>query len=122
MFHATSYFKEQPKLTIYFSLVENEEWASTELERFYNVDSLKGPPRRFGGFRAPARGDLIRELTNLLGPFRRRDRVSPSGLKGKRILCEVETVVTDRDRRALSRDQQYSRIKRLIKTLPDEDW
>ena len=90
-------------------------------ERFYNVDCLRGPPKRYGKYRAKARGDLCREIGMLLGPIDRLDRVRITGLRHKRLICEVETVTVDRDKKQLSPDQQYSCIRRFIKIL-DEDW
>ena len=42
-------------------------------------------------------------------------------VRDKRIICEVETVVKDRDKRPLLEDQYYSCIRRFVKVLP-EDW
>ncbi len=121
LYYATAYFKDNPKVIAHFSIVESDDYAGTPLERFYNVDSLKGPPKRYGNYRALARGDLNRELSLLLGTSERLDRISFVGLRNKRIVCEVETVIMDRDKRPLPPDQQYSCIRRLIKIL-QEDW
>ena len=122
LYYATSKFQDQSKVTLYFAVIEHDTYAGTPLERFYNVDSLKGPQKRYGDFRATARGDLVRELSSLIGPMPRLDRISPVHLKDKRILCEVKTVTEDRNRRPLTPDQQYSCISRLLEVLPDEDW
>ena len=119
--YTTGYFKNNAKVTVHCSVVNPEEYAGTPLERFYNVDFLKGPPKRYGKYRAKARGDLVREIGMLIGPTKRLDRLSISGLRHKRLICEVETVTNDRDKRPLSPDQQYSCIRRFIKIL-DEDW
>ena len=122
MYYGTGRFRDQAKLTVYCAVIKPEDYAGTPLERFYNVDSLKGKPKRYGDFRATARGDLNREISSLIGPVGRLDRVSPSRLRGKRIVCEVETVVQDRDRRPIPHSQQYSCIRRFVKILPDDDW
>ena len=121
MYYATGYFKDQAKVTVYFGIVDPEEYAGTPLERFYNVDSLKGPPKRYGNYRAKARGDLNREVGMLLGPVNRLDRISFAKLRGRRIICEVETVIMDRDKRPLPEDQYYSCIRRFVKVL-EEGW
>ena len=121
MYYATGYFKDQAKVTVYFAVVEPEQYAGTPLERFYNVDCLKGPPKRYGKYRALARGDLIREIGLLLGQPDRVDRISFTRLRDKRVICEVETVVEDRNKRPLLEDQYYSCIRRFVKVLP-EDW
>jgi len=122
MCYATSYFKDSAKVTIYCAVIEPDDYAGVPLERFYNVDFLKGPPKRYGKYRAKARGDLNREIGMLLGPIERLDRIGISGLREKRLICEVETVTTDRSKRLLPADQQYSCIRRFIKILPDSDW
>ena len=120
-YYATGYFLESPKVTVYCSITDPEEYAGTPLERFYSVESLKGAPKRYGGFRAKARGDLNREVSTLLGPISRSDRISFAGLRGKTIICEVETVTKDRDKKPLPPDLQYSCIRRFVKVL-QEDW
>lgn len=120
-YYATGYFLESPKVTVYCSITDPEEYAGTPLERFYNVESLIGPPKRYGNYRAKARGDLNREVSRLFGPISRSDRISFAGLRGKTIICEVETVTTDRDKKPLPSELQYSCIKRFIKVL-QEDW
>jgi len=121
MYYATGYFRDQAKVTVYFGIVEPEEYAGTELERFYNVDSLTGPPKRYGNYRAKALVDLNREVGMLLGEVDRVDRISFAKLRGKRIICEVETVVKDGDKRPLLEDHYYSCIRRFVKVLA-EDW
>ena len=121
MYYATGYFKDQAKVTVYFAIVDPEEYAGTPLERFYNVESLKGSPKRYGNYRAKARGDLNREVGKLIGPIDRLDRISFAQLRHKRIICEVETVKEDRNRRPLPEDQYYSCIRRFVKVIPD-DW
>ena len=121
MYYATGYFKDQAKVTVFFAIVDPEEYAGTPLERFYNVESLKGPPKRYGNYRAKARGDLNREVGKLIGPIDRLDRISFAQLRHKRIICEVKTVKEDRNRRPLPEDQYYSCIRRFVKVIPD-DW
>ena len=120
LYYATSYFINNAKVTLYFAVIEPDKHASITLERFYNVDSLKEPPKRYGGFRAKARGDMNREITLLLGPQSRLDRYGLAGLRDQRIVCEVATVKVDREKRCLPKHQQYSRIKRLIEILSEE--
>ena len=121
-YYETGQYRDQAKVTVHFAVVSPEEYAGTPLERFYNVERLAGPPKRYGNFKAKGRGHLVRELSCLLGCPDRTDRLSFAGLKGKQIACEVETVVRDGDRLALPSDQQYSRIKRLIEVIPDDPW
>ena len=122
MYYATGYYKDNPKVIVYCGVIEPEEYAGTPLERFYNVESLKGSPKKYGDFVAKARGDLNREISSLTGPIERLDRISPSRLRGKRIICEVETVTQDRDKRSLVPDLQYSCIRRFVKVLLDDNW
>lgn len=121
MYYSTGYFKDQAKVTVHFAIVEPEDYAGTPLERFYNVESLVGPPKRYGNYRAKARGSLNREVGMLLGAISRLDRISFAKLRGKRIICDVETVKKDGDRRPLPKDQYYSCIRRFVQVLED-DW
>ena len=122
MYYQTGYFKDQAKVTVFCAIIEPEDYAGLPVERFYNVDELKGPPKKYGGFGVSARRTLVREVRFLLGQPKRLDRISFAGLRDKRIIGELETVTNNYEKRPLSPDDQYSRIARFIEVLPDEDW
>ena len=77
---------------------------------------------RFGNYVALPRGDLIREFHRIVGKPGRRDRISFQQFKDKRIIGQMETVYVDYERNPLSEDQQYSRVGKLVRVLPDKDW
>ena len=122
MSYRTGYFRDQAKVTVYFAIISPEDYAGVTVERFYNVDELKGRPRKYGNFNVSARRTLVREFSSLLGQPSRLDRISFVRLRDKRIVGEVETVTTNYEKRALSLNSQYSRVARLIQVLPDENW
>ena len=111
-----------PKVVVHFVIVESDNFEGSPVDRFYNATRLTSPPGRFGNYVAPACGDLIREFNRLTGSMERADRISFAKLKGKRIQAEVKRVQYDYCHEPLAEADQYSRISRLIRTLPDEDW
>lgn len=120
--HETAIFFGQPKVIVHCAIVAPEDYAGLPIERFYNVKKLTGPPGINGNFKAPRRGDLVREFSRLVGREYRPDRIRYSQLRDKRIVGEIQTVRTDYNHERLDEDDQYSRIKRLLEMLPDEDW
>jgi hypothetical protein len=92
------------------------------VDHFSNVSKLIGPPKVFGNFDAPMRGDLVREFRRVVKDPDRTDRISFVPLRNKRLIVELETVTTDYQHNILSREDQYSRIKRVIQVLPDDNW
>jgi len=110
------------KVFAYFCIVEDDQFAGSVVERFYNVDRLNGPPGDGGKFVAPVRGLLYREVTGILGASARPDRVPLARLRGKRIKAEIVAVRRDRNGIALPKCHWYNKIGRLIEALPDENW
>lgn len=117
--YETARFFGNPKVILHCAIVVPEAYAGTPVDRFYNVSKLIGPPKVFGNFDAPMRGDLVREFRRVV---KEPDRISFVPLRNKRLIVEIETVTTDYEHNMLSREDQYSRIKRLIQVLPDEYW
>lgn len=122
MYYQTGYFKDQAKVTVFLAIIEPEDYAGVPVERFYNVDELKGPPRKYGDFKVSARRTLVREVGFLLGRPKRLDRISFAGLRDKRIIGELETVTRNYEKRELLADHQYSRVARFIEVLPEKEW
>ena len=119
-YYETGIYWGQPKVVVHFSVINHDTFAGTEVDRFYNASSLEGPPRRYGGFSAVGRGDLYREYSRLKNETVRRDRISYSFLKGKRVLAQIEPVTLNYQRQPLASDEQYSRITKLIGILDDD--
>jgi len=107
-------FNRQPKVVLTLKVCTFGEFFGTELERWYNVRSLKGPPRRSGLFSAGRSGDLLREYVEITGmPIRRRDRIAFSHYRGLLLEGEVETVKCDRLQRPLHPELRYSVVRSL---------
>ena len=111
-----------PRVVVHFAIIAPEEYAGLPIDRFYSVKSLDGPPRRFGEYKAKNRGNLIREFKRIAGHAGRLDRISFRRLKNLRIIAEIQTVRRDYQRQTLGEDDHYSRISKLVKVLPGEDW
>ncbi len=120
--YETACFFGNPKVILRCAIIEPEEFAGTPVERFYNVTRLTGPPCKYGNYVAPIRGDLFREFRMAVKEPERRDRISFRSLKGKRLIAELETVKKDHHHNPLPEDAQYSRIARLVRVLPGDDW
>jgi hypothetical protein len=120
--YETALFFGSPKVILHCSIIEPADFAGLPVDRFYNVTKLTGPPGRYGNYVAPARGDLLREYRLTVEEPTRRDRISFRSLKGKRLIAKLETVVKDHQHNSLAEDAQYSRISRLVRVLPGDEW
>ncbi len=120
-FETAMYFGN-PKVIVHYAIIRPEEYAGLPVDRFYNAKKLTSPPGRFGKYVAKPCGSLIREFKRLVGRGERLDRLRFARLKGQRVIGEIQTVKTDHKHEELPEDDRYSRIGRLIKVLPDDDW
>ena len=120
-FETAMYFGN-PKVVVHYAIIRPEEYAGLPVDRFYNAKKLTSPPGRFGRYVAKPCGSLIREFKRLVGRGERLDRLRFARLKGQRVIGEIRTVKTDHNREDLQEDDHYSRIRRLIKVLPGDDW
>ena len=120
-FETADYFGK-PRVVVYFAIIEPDDYAGLPIERFYYVKKLIGPPQRFGKYKAKPRGNLIREFKRIAGRAGRLDRISFKRFRDLRIIAEVQTVRRDYQRQPLDEDDYYSRIARLVKVLPGDDW
>lgn len=111
-----------PKVAVHCVIIEPEQYAGTPIARYYNVESLSGPPKRYGNYKASPRGDLFREFQALMGAPHRRDRISFSSLRGKRLLADVRRVQRDHNREQLAEWDEYSIIGKFVGQAADEDW
>ena len=120
--YETATYYGSPKVVVHYAIIEPEEFAGLPVDRFYNAKKLTGPPGLFGKYIARRRGDLFREFNRIIGRVERLDRISFARLKGKRIIGDIQTVQIDHKHEELPEDDRYSRIRRLIKVLPGDDW
>ena len=112
----------KPKVIVHFAIIDPEDYAGLPIERYYNVKELTGPPRRFGRYVAHRKGDLPREFNRIAGKSERLDRISFARFKDQRIIGEVRTVSRDHKKVPLLEEDKYSRIARLVRVLPGDDW
>ena len=120
-FETADYFGTA-KVFVHFAIIKPEDYAGLPIDRFYNVKRLASPPQRFGKYVAKPCGNLIREFKRIAGRADRLDRISFKRFKDLRIIAEVRTVRRDYQRQPLDEDDYYSRIFRLIRVLPGDDW
>ena len=120
-FETADYFGKA-KVFVHFAIIKPEEYAGLPIDRYYSVKRLTGPPQRFGKYVAKPRGNLIREFKRIVGRADRLDRISFRRFKDLRIIAEMQTVRRDYQRRPLDEDDYYSKISRLVRVLPGEDW
>ena len=121
LFHETVLFKGEPKVVVHLSILDDADWSGFEICRYYNVRSLKGKPRRFGGFRAGGTSDLVREFRGLFtDQTGRLDRISLRRLKGRQIKARTRTVRKGWKYRELPRSTWYSVVDELIELVDQE--
>lgn len=118
--YETRFYFQTARVIVHFAIVEPDEYAGLPIERFFNVDALTGPPKKYGDFIAKRRGALTREYRRIAGPIQRHDRLSFAPFSGLRIFGQVVTVTKDPKRHDLSEDEYYSKVDRLIRVLAAE--
>jgi len=113
--HLTQKVKGTGKLQINFSITEGDN-SGEILPAYYRV-KLKGPPGKFGSFKASAQGEYYEQMCDLFPSLigGRSDRISPQRLKGKVVLCEVGTVKKKWDGNERKPHTRYSKVERMIK-------
>ena len=120
--YETGLYFGKARVIVHFAIIGPEDYAGSPIDRYYNVKKLTGPPIRFGGFVAKQRGNLNREFKRITGHAGRLDRISFKRFKNLRIIAEIQTVRRDYQRQTLDEDDHYSRISKLVKVLPGEEW
>ena len=118
--YCTAFYYGRPKVGINFAVLGDDN-CGEPVTRWYNVTKLKGPPRRYGDFVPPSRGDLVREYQNLVGSDVRLDRISFEKLKGLCILSRLKTVTKERRGKPLAPGQQYTVVEELLAILEPND-
>ena len=115
LYYETAVYWRQPKVVVHFSIINHDKLAGSEIDRFYTVSELDGPPKRYGNFTVRSHNcSLVREISRLGLNIPRSDRISFLSLKDKRILAEIVPVLSDYRGHSLNEDEQYSRIARLL--------
>jgi hypothetical protein len=94
------------KLRVDFRLLAHPDLI---VSRWYRVQDYRG-----GRIQAVRHGDLVRELSAVLGRRVRRDRIPVGDLKNVIVRAEVRDVIEDRKQDVLADVNRYSVISRLV--------
>lgn len=118
LFHETAFFRSTPKVYLHLQVVGGEH-DGVRLYRAYRVASLKGKPKRYGGFKVHHSHAVFRQLVTVSSATTRPDRVSFTALKGCLLTISVRSVTRDagtasRKPQALPGVLQYSVIDELL--------
>ena len=111
-----------PRFVVHCAIDASDQYAGIEVCRFYNVKEVTLPTRKYGDYVAIPCGDLVREYKNLVSDPKRMNRISFSALKGKRLLGRLVRVTQSYEHECLAPEHQYSKIKKFITVIPDEQW
>lgn len=108
-------FGREPKLALYFGVMDYGEYFETILPRFYRVKRLTGKAGKGGRF--VPRGtssNFVREFVEVAGAPARWDRVPLSRLSDFLIKGRVGTVKSDGAGKAIPKALRYSVIRELV--------
>jgi len=119
LYYETRIMWGAPKVIAHFSIV-TESHAGIEVYRYYNALRLIGPLQEGGNYEVGERSHLVREHRQLLGFPDRLDEISLADYKNKRILARIQQVKIDGEGEKLPKHARYSKIARLLQTIPDD--
>jgi len=112
-YRTASYFRSF-KLVLTFRIVTFGEFFETEVERFYNVKSIKGKPAQRGFFKVGARSDFLREYCLMShASIHRLDRISMTPLFNPVVSGKIETVKLDSRQRSIPEQLWYSKVSEI---------
>jgi hypothetical protein len=112
-------FGKTPKVVLNFVVTTPGDAFGTPLQKYYNVNRLKGGPKRGGGFVPSMKGDLLRNVISLFGEFSRNDRIAIRKLFGRQELEVItRTVVADSKGNELPEECHYSVIDVIVGPAP----
>ena len=113
-------FGGNPKLILTLSVIDNGEYQSVKLCRYYNVKKVLGKSGKKGRFVPPIGGDFMIDYFTLVpGRLDRADRLSFAPLYNSIILGQVETVTKNSLGKALPKELHSSKVSKLIKLKED---
>ena len=114
--HSTWMFMgRQPKVVIWFSVIDLGDYFGLVIPAYYNVDRFIGRRGRNGGFKARKKSNLVRDFYRVFPhhALTRLDRIPLSKFETVVIQGTVETVKQGYDQRAIPEPVQYSIVKRI---------
>jgi len=113
--HKTSLKFGKPRLIMYMTVIDMGDQHGVALPCYRNVDSLKGEPRKRGGFVPPRGGTFMIEHCKLLPRYNpRRDRISLNPYYNNIIEAIVATVKKNNQGKALPEQLWWSKVDELI--------
>ena len=116
--HTTWMFMgRQPKVVVYFAIIEPGDHYQVVLPAYYNAIKLIGRRCKWGGFKAAKKSYLVRDFCRVLPTqsLPRLDRVPLTKLESIIVRGEVVTVKKDFEQRGIPEAAQYSRVARIDK-------
>jgi len=121
-YYETCLYKDEPKLKMYFKLLDGSEYYGSMFICFFPVAKLLGSPGKYGKFKLKGRmSKLLRAMERLFGRLERGDRIPFNKLKRGVIKARVKTVrIGWKKDTPLSLHSQYSEIDELI-SIEKED-
>ena len=111
--HSTYMFMgRQPKVAIYFRIVEPGDYFEIVLPGYYNVLNFIGKRGKSGSFKVAKRSNLARDYCRVFptDPIPRLDRLPLSKLGNVIIQGTVETVKKGFDQREIPEAVRYSKV------------
>ena len=107
----------QPKVVIYFSIIEFGDYFEIVLPAYYNVIKHTGKCGKSGNFKAAKKSYLVRDYCRALPsqPLPRLDRIPLSNLASVIVRGTVITVKKGLDQREIPEAARYSRVARIDK-------
>lgn len=108
-----NYLDRQPKVVCHFVICTEGPHFGVKIDRWYNVASLIGKPRKRGRFRIKWGQDLAREYLCVVPKITRKDGVALSHLANFLLEGEISTVTRDRRQRVLPPVLHYSVLKQF---------
>ena len=120
VYHETKYMFGTPRLVLHMAVIDIGELHGITLPCYRNVDSLKGKPRKKGGF-APTRGGyfMIEYCNLVLGFNSRRDRISLNPYYNQILYARTSTVKLNNRKKKLPEQLWYSKVDELIELRGD---
>ncbi len=116
LYHKTWMFMgRQPKVVMYFSIIEPGDYFGVVLSAYYNVHCAIGKRCRNGGFKAKKRSNLVRDFCRVFPNYtlKRLDRIPISRLGTVVVVGTVETVTHGFDQREIPEAAQYSGVRKI---------
>jgi len=111
--HETGMAFGNPKVFLYFEIVEPGAHMGTRVFRAFRVRKLVGRPGKSGKFVAHPQGDLFATLTRLLDVKLRKDRISLAGLKTMLFRITTRTVTRNYRQQLMPEPTRYSVVSTI---------